>query len=90
MQVLEIIMRLRQICCHPILFKAVHKYTVNLTNFEKELRNFVKKRSIDQKDQDNEERYFEPLIEGEEEQRVEIATGTHFSESYLKETINKI
>lgn len=27
MQVLEMLMRLRQICCHPILFKSVAKFS---------------------------------------------------------------
>jgi hypothetical protein len=34
--------------------------------------------------QEKEEKYFEPLIEGEEEQRIEINTGNTISESYLK------
>ena len=82
MQVLEILMRLRQICCHPMLFKAVHKYTTSFGEFEAELRNFVKKRLAN--GQDKEEKYFEPLIEGEEEQRIEINAGSTISESYLK------
>lgn len=29
MQVLEMLIRLRQICCHPILFKSVSKFSKN-------------------------------------------------------------
>ncbi len=45
MQVLEILMRLRQICNHPMLFKALHKFTTYSTQFEKDLRRFVAKRA---------------------------------------------
>lgn len=34
MQVLEILMRLRQICCHPILFKSVTKFSKTTEEFE--------------------------------------------------------
>jgi DNA repair protein RAD5 len=33
MQVLEMLMRLRQICCHPILFKSVAKFTKSQKEF---------------------------------------------------------
>jgi SNF2 family DNA or RNA helicase len=33
MQVFEILMRLRQICCHPILFKSASKYVTDISQF---------------------------------------------------------
>ena len=50
MKVLEILMRLRQVCCHPLLYKAVHKFTSEFSDFEDKLRNFVRKRMREQKD----------------------------------------
>lgn len=30
MQVLEILMRLRQICCHPLLYKSITNFVTNI------------------------------------------------------------
>lgn len=52
-------MRLRQICCHPMLFKSVHKFSSSFSEFEQELRAFIKKRAVNQSATDKEdERYF--------------------------------
>ena len=61
MQVLEILMRLRQICCHPALFKSITKFVKNPKDFEAELRKFIKKRS--QYEENDEENILEPIME---------------------------
>lgn len=39
-------MRLRQICCHPILFKSIPNFIKDVDQFESELKKFVKKREL--------------------------------------------
>lgn len=46
MQVFEMLMRLRQICCHPILFKSAARFTRNREEFEVELNKLIKSSSL--------------------------------------------
>lgn len=43
MKIFEILMRLRQICCHPALFRSVTKFSTK-EDFPKELRKWLNKR----------------------------------------------
>ena len=74
------LMRLRQVCCHPLLFRAVTNFVTDVGQFETELRKFVHKR---QKESEEGEGYYEPVMEGDEESRVQVSD-SKISESYIK------
>ena len=61
MQVFEMLMRLRQICCHPLLFKAVANFATD-DEFEPKLRKFIEKAQSRQRNEEEGEQYFEPII----------------------------
>jgi SNF2 family DNA or RNA helicase len=63
MKIFEILMRLRQICCHPILFKSITKFS-SVQDFPAELKKWLKKRIEERNDVDNHAR-FELVMEGE-------------------------
>lgn len=60
------LIRLRQICCHPILFKSVSKFAKNSEEFKSEIKKMIQKweqRAI-KNSQESEDEYYEPLING--------------------------
>ena len=46
MQIFELLIRLRQICCHPILYKSISKFVTDSSKFADQLHKFIKKLRI--------------------------------------------
>lgn len=84
-------MRLRQICCHPILFKSITKFSKNTEEFESELRKLIqrsKKKPLAQSQSDDE--YYEPLID-EDNEEIQVKTNaSSITEEYFKEVLEKV
>ena len=56
MKIFEILMRLRQICCHPALFKSVTKFS-SVEDFPTELKRWLKNRLEERNNVDSHARY---------------------------------
>jgi SNF2 family DNA or RNA helicase len=71
MKIFEILMRLRQICCHPALFRSVTKFS-NKGDFPKELRKWLDKR-LEERNAGEKGSRFEILMEEDgREVRLEV------------------
>lgn len=57
MKILEILVRLRQICCHPMLFKSISKLN-NIDQFEEKLTKFIEKKLLERNSTENDPVHF--------------------------------
>lgn len=88
MKIFEILIRLRQICCHPSLFRNVSKIN-GIEEFEVKLNKFVEKKLEERNSADGDAGHFELIMDGDEE-IVVSSLRLNINESHLKEVIGDI
>lgn len=88
MKIFEILMRLRQICCHPALFRSVTKFSTK-DDFPKELRKWLDKR-LEERNAGEKGSRFEILMEEDgQEVRLEVGAIT-YNENHFHEVLARI